>query len=163
MDIRTALIRQYRAAILMTRQAIEVTPDALWTWGEHPRTYWRIAYHALGYAHLYLYEDMASWKPWPKAQNHCAILEGEAPVTEPYTREELLDFADLILSEIEGRIHALDLDAPTCGFPWYPEVSRVELLILSLRHLHGHLGQLHEHLIAHGQDVTWLGPAPAEE
>lgn len=161
MEIRAALIRQYRAAILMTRQAIEVTPDDLWTWGEHPRTYWRIAYHALGYAHLYLYEDMASWKPWAKAQNHCAILEGEVQESQPYTREELLDFADLILSEIEERINALDLDAPTCGFTWYPNVSRVELLVLSLRHLHGHLGQLHEHLIARGLDVKWHGEPPA--
>ncbi|HAY15111.1 MAG TPA: hypothetical protein DCY02_11665, partial [Armatimonadetes bacterium] len=103
------------------------------------------------------YEDMASWRPWSKAQNHCAVLEGDVQVAEPYSREELLDFADLILSEIDERIHALDLDAPTCGFPWYPQVSRVELLVLSLRHLHGHLGQLHEHLIARGLDVTWLG------
>lgn len=161
MEVRTALVRQYRAAILMTRQAIEVTPEELWKWGDHPRTYWRIAYHALGYAHLYLYEDMASWKPWAKAENHRAVLEGDVPVVEPYTREEMLELADLILSEIEDRIHALDLESPTCGFPWYPNVSRFELMLLSLRHIHGHLGQLHEHLIARGLDVDWIGELPA--
>ncbi len=160
MDIRLALKRQHTAAMKMMRQAIEVTPDDLWTWGEHPRTYWRIAYHALGYAHLYLYEDMKSWKPWEKAHNDRAIIEGEVDEVTPYTRQELLDFTDLILSEIDERIDALDLDSPTCGFPWYPGVSRVELLILSLRHIHGHLGQLHEHLIARGLDVEWHGEPP---
>lgn len=162
MQTQTALIRQYRAAILMTRQAIAVTPDDLWTWGEHPRTYWRIAYHALGYAHLYLYEDMARWKPWSKAENHRAILEGEVAAVEPYTKQDLLEFADLILAEVPGRINALDLESPTCGFPWYPNVSRFELLLLSLRHIHGHLGQLHEHLIAHGLDVDWIGELPED-
>lgn len=156
-ELRGVIKRQYRAAILMLRQAIELTPDTLWNWGTHPRTYWRIAYHALGYAHLYLYEDLATWQKWEKARNDCAILEGGVEQVEPYTRQELLDFADLILAEIDLRIDALDLDSSSCGFGWYPGVTRVELLLLSLRHIHGHLGQLHEHLISHGLDVDWIG------
>ncbi len=158
MDIRSALKRQYRAALQMTRQAIEVTPDDLWVSGDHPRTYWRMTYHALGYAHLYLYESLESWKRWEKANNDCAVLEGDVPEVEPYSKQELLDFCDLILAEIDDRIDSLNLDEAHCGFRWYPDVSRVELLILSLRHLHGHLGQLHEHLIMRGLDVEWLGP-----
>lgn len=157
MEIKTALKRQYRASTLMIRQAIERTPEDMWTSGEHPRTYWRIVYHALGYAHLYLYESLDAWQSWPKANNSCAILDGDVEESEPYSKEEMLELADLILSEIDLRIDALNLDESTCGFRWYPEVSRVELLILSLRHLHGHLGQLHELLLAHGIDVDWIG------
>jgi hypothetical protein len=160
MEIKAALINQHLAALAMLKQAVEVCPEELWHWGEHPRTFWRIAYHAAGYAHLYLYEDLKSWKPWAKARNECAILEGDVPEMTPYTRDEMLDFIRLIESEVESRIQSLDLEQPHCGFTWYPQVSRVELLILSLRHLHGHLGQLHEHLIAHGLDVEWLGPRP---
>lgn len=161
MEIKQALIHQHLAALAMLKQAVERCPEDLWHWGEHPRTFWRIAYHAAGYAHLYLYEDMQSWKPWDKARNACAILEGEVEAMEPYTRAEMLEFIELIESEVEPRIHALDLEQATCGFTWYPQVSRVELLILSLRHLHGHLGQLHEHLIARDLDVDWLGPRPS--
>lgn len=160
MNLRTALKRQFRAALLMMRQAIEVTPDDLWLEGEHPRTYWRIAYHALGYAHLYLYEDLASWERWERADNACAILEGEVDVAAPYSREDLIAFTDHILAELDRRIDTLDLDAAGCGFPWYPTTSRIELLLLSLRHFHGHLGQLHELLIARGLDVAWLGEPP---
>lgn len=142
----------------MTRQAIEISPEDLWHSGEHPRTYWRMAYHALGYAHLYLYENLESWKRWEKANNDCAVLEGEVPEVEPYSKEDLMNFCDLILSEIDVRIDSLNLDESHCGFRWYPDVSRVELLVLSLRHLHGHLGQMHELLIARGFDVEWLGP-----
>jgi len=157
MELESALKRQHRAALQMMRQLIESTPEDLWHSGDHPRTFWRVAYHALGYTHLYLYEDLASWKSWSKARNHCAVLEGDVEIAEPYTKAELLDLTDLILSELDGRIDSLDLDAPTCGFTWYPGVSRVELLLLNLRHLHGHLGQLHELLLARGIDVEWLG------
>jgi hypothetical protein len=160
-EIRTVLKRQHRAALTMLRQAIELCPGDLWLQGEHPRTTWRIAYHAAGYAHLYLYDDLGSWKPWEKARNECAVLEGDdVEVMEPYTKQEMLDFMDLILAEVDPRIDALDLEAPKCGFTWYPKVSRLELMILSLRHIHGHLGQLHELLIARGLDVDWLGPDP---
>lgn len=157
MDIRPVLQRQHYAALVMLRQAVEVCPEDLWLSGEHPRNYWRIAYHAAGYAHLYLYEDLASWKPWAKARNECAVLEGDVEVMEPYTKAEMLDFIDLIIAEVEPRIDALDIEAEKCGFTWYPNVTRLELFILSLRHLHGHIGQLHELLIARGLDVEWLG------
>lgn len=157
MEIKTAIKRQHRAALQMMRELIESTPEDLWLSGEHPRSYWRVAYHALGYTHLYLYEDLASWKAWGKARNHCAVLEGEVEFAEPYTKADLLELTDLILSELDGRVDSLDLDAPTCGFTWYPGVSQVELLLLNLRHLHGHLGQLHELLLGRGIDVEWLG------
>ncbi|HLO97338.1 MAG TPA: hypothetical protein VK171_01980 [Fimbriimonas sp.] len=157
MEIRSAIKRQHHAGLAMLRQAIEVCPDDLWLSGEHPRTYWRIAYHAAGYAHLYLYEGMNDWKPWALARNECAVLEGDVEVMTPYTKSEMLDFVDLIVSEVDLRVDAIDIEAPHCGFTWYPNVTRLELHILSLRHLHGHIGQLHELLIARGLDVEWIG------
>lgn len=157
MDIRAALKRQHYASLAMLRQAIEVCPEDLWLSGKHPRTYWRIAYHAAGYAHLYLYDDIASWKPWEKARNACAILEGDVEEMTPYSKVEMLDFVDLIVSEVDSRIDAIDIDLSHCGFTWYPNVTRLELFVLSLRHLHGHIGQLSELLIGRGLDIEWLG------
>lgn len=159
MDIRAPLKRQHHASLAMLRQAIERCPEDTWLGGEHPRTYWRIAYHAAAYAHLYLYDNLTSWTPWTKARKECAQLEGDVEVSSPYTKIEMLEFVDLISSEVDSRINALDLDAPKCGFTWYPKVTRFELLILSLRHLHGHIGQLTEILIAQDLDVDWMGQA----
>lgn len=76
----------------------EVCPEDLWLSGEQLRAVWRIAYHAAGYAHLYLYDEMASWKPWEEARNDCAILVGDVEEMTPYSTVEMLDFVDLIVS-----------------------------------------------------------------
>ncbi len=147
----------------MMRQVVDRCPDDLWAGGEHPRNFWRVAYHAIGYAHLYLYDDLASWPHWEKHNVANTVLEGDTPVAEPYSREELLALVDRIDGEVDARIDALDLDKAQCGYTWYPGVSQVELLILSLRHLHGHIGQLSERLIEHGIDTDWMGPRPKAE
>jgi hypothetical protein len=156
--LRTALKLQHHSALAMFRLAISRCPDDVWTGGEHPRNYWRIAFHAAGYAHLYLYENIDAWTPWAKHRKECTWLDGDdIPVMEPYTKAEMMEFIELIDAEVDTRIDALDLGDPSCGFAWYPKVTRVELLILSLRHLHGHIGQLTEILIGHGLDVDWMG------
>ena len=141
----------------MLRQSVENCPEDVWLSGEHPRNYWRIFYHAAAFFHLYLYDNLESWKQWPKHDLGRTYLDGEVPVSEAYTKDEALEFVSLIESEIDGRVDAMDLEEAWCGFTWYPNVSRVELQMLSMRHLHGHLGQLHEILIANGQDIEWLG------
>jgi hypothetical protein len=157
-SVRTALKRQHHAALQMLRLAVERCPESVWIGGEHPRNYWRIVYHAAAYAHLYLYENLDRWVRWEPARKECAWLDGDdVPVMEPYTQAQMLDYVDLIRTQVDSRIDALDLSDPNCGYTWYPEVSRVELLVLSLRHLHGHIGQLSERLIEQELDVDWLG------
>lgn len=160
MDIKTAIKNQHHAALAMMRQAVQECPIEVWVSGTQPRTFWRITHHALAYAHLYLYENVDSWKRWPLHDLEATYLDGDAAEREPYTKAEMLQCVDLIDSEVDARVDALDFDAPHCGFTWYPNVSQVELMILSLRHLHGHIGQLHEHLLAHEIDVEWIGQWP---
>jgi len=161
MDFRTALKNQHHAALSMLSECLDPCPEELWLSGQHPRKYWRIVYHAAAYTHLYLYESMASWNQWPKHRLECTYIDDSGgPIAEvqPYTIEEVQDFVQHIHSEVDGRLDALDLDADECGYPWYPGLPRAELLILNLRHLHGHLGQLHEMRLAHGLDLNWQGP-----
>jgi hypothetical protein len=161
MQLQDALIRQNLATLSMLRECVEACPDELWESGEHPRTFWRIAYHAAAYLHLYLFPDLKSFTPWSKHRLDCTYLEGETPEVTSYSRAELLECLDLIASEVAERIQSVDLSAEHCGFTWYPTVTRVELQILSLRHAHGHIGQLSEILMAHGIDTEWIGPAPS--
>ncbi len=156
-----ALERQHFAALAMLREAIGNFSDEAWEGGEFPRNPWRIAFHAALYAHLYLYENLENFVPWDKARKECSWLDGEdVPVMPAYSRQEMIDYVDLIVGLVHERIGSLDLTETHCGFTWYPKVSRVELLVLSLRHLHGHIGQLSEILIGQGSDVEWLGQAP---
>lgn len=163
MDICSALKRQNHAALAMLRQCVERCPDEVWNSGAHPRSYWRIAYHAAAYAHLYLFADMKAFAPWPKHRLDCTYLDGEVEPAAPYTQAELIECIDLIDSEVDSRLDALDLSAENCGFTWYPTVTRIELQILSLRHLHGHIGQLSEILLASGVDTDWFGPMPEKK
>jgi len=157
MDIQGALKRQHHAALAMLRQSITDCPDEVWVSGEHPRNFWRIAFHAAAFAHLYLYPSLDKWEKWPLWTRDRVQLDGDVPVDPAYTREQMLEFVDLIDGCVDRQIDTMDLESPTCGFAWYPNVTQVELLMLSLRHLHGHIGQLSEILLANGVEVEWLG------
>jgi hypothetical protein len=146
----------------MLRECIEKCTDELWLHGEHPRLFWRIVYHASAYAHLYLYPELGSFQAWSKHRLECTYLEGETPINTPYSQAELLEYVDLIISEVDSQIDSLNLESASCGFTWYPNIGRFELQILSLRHLHGHIGQLSEILLANGIDTEWKGEWSAE-
>jgi hypothetical protein len=60
MDLRAALKEQYHAGLAMLAECVEKCPDDLWTSGTHPRTFWRIAFHAAFFTHNYLVQDEAA-------------------------------------------------------------------------------------------------------
>lgn len=159
--IRAGITRQTLAALAMYRQVIERCPVDVWASGKFPRTYSRIVYHAGYYAHLYLYPDVASYAPWRGHIAGAGQLEGRPKKIQAYTVEEMLEFADLIIAEAPSRIALLDIEAPVCGFTWYPGLPVFDHQILSLRHLHGHIGQLSEILLAAGVETDWMGQLAA--
>lgn len=156
MEIQPALVSQIRAGLAMLRQCVEKCPEDLWVGGDHPRCTWRIAYHAAFYTHFYLARDVDSFTPWARHRKSAMDLWGDPPVETPYTREEILEYLARIDSGVEAAVGALDLSAPECGFPWY-RLSKQEHLLVNLRHLGGHVGQLSERLMARGIDVDWVG------
>lgn len=162
-EIKSLIKRQHHTALAMFKQAVETCPDDLWLAGAFPRNTWRIAYHALAFFHLYLYPKLDSWKKWPDHRIECTWLEGDdVPEMPPYTREQTLEFIELIESEIDSQIDSLDFEDKKGGFTWYPNVGPAELQVLSLRHFHGHLGQIAEILFGEGLDVEWIGQLEAQ-
>lgn len=161
-DFASLIKRQHHTALAMFRQAVEVCPEDVWTGGMFPRNTWRIAYHAAAFFHLYLYPNLESWQKWPKHRIECTWLEGDdVPEMIPYSKLEMMEFIELIDSEIDRQIDSLNFDDEAGGFTWYPNVGPAELQVLSLRHFHGHLGQISEILIANGLDVEWVGQLQA--
>ena len=143
----------------MLRQQIEVCPDEVWVAGEHPRNFWRIAYHALFYTHLYLMQREEDFVAWEK---HCegatSLWDDDVPppaVVSPYTHAELLSYLDFIYENIESWVKRLDLTTQDPGFSWY-KIPKLDHQILNVRHLNGHVGQLSELLMAHGIDTEWV-------
>lgn len=154
MDVRGALKSQYHSSLAMLRQAIERCPDDVWLSGTHPRLYWRVAFHALFFAHFYLQPDCDSFEPWDGTRRDAMDIEGGPPVVEPCTRAEMLEYWAEVDAQIDPGVDRLDLDAPTCGFPWY-QLPKLDHQVLNIRHIQEHCGQLACWLQPHGVDIDW--------
>jgi hypothetical protein len=166
--LRQALKEQYHAGLAMLADCVAKCPDDQWTAGTHPRTFWRIAFHAAYFAHLYLGQSLAVYRPWPGRPNGCRELWQEPWQLEPcdlpeefapYTKNQILDYIAYVDSIIDPTVDTLDLDAQETGIPWYSNMSKLSHELLNLRHLQGHVGQLSELLMARGIDTDWISKA----
>ena len=155
--IKNALIGQYRGTLAMLYDAMNKCPEDLWLEGKHPRNFWRIAYHAIHYTHLYLMQTEADFVPWEKHIETAKDVweEGNPPVLEPYTKQELLGYLDYVYDHVEEWVARLDLETDDPGFHWY-KIPKMDHQILNVRHLGGHVGQLSELLMARGIDTDWV-------
>jgi hypothetical protein len=166
MSVRHALKEQYHAGLAMLAECVEKCPDDLWTMGPQRRTFWRIAFHAAFYAHLYLGQDEASYEKWEGRREGCEELWNqpwsvepfELPTdVEPWWRAETLAYIAFIDSLVDRTVDSLDLDRPDTGFPWYKNMTKLSHELMSVRHIQGHVGQLSELLMARGIDTDWIG------
>ena len=167
--LRQALKEQYHSALAMLAECVEKCPDDLWTLADHPRpfwrTYWRIAFHAAYFTHLYLGQTVDAYQPWPDRPEGCPALWQKPWDMEPYelpedfapwTKQQVLDYIAYIDSLLDITVDTLDLDAQETGIPWYKNMSKLSHQLLNLRHVQGHVGQLSELLMAHGIDTDWI-------
>lgn len=163
MDLNQALTGQFRAGLAMLRECVELCPDEVWeaTVDKAPRTYWRIAYHAAFYTHFYLSQSRAEFVAWEKHVDHAVMTfadEGEEmpPEGTVYSQQDLLEYIDLLSDRMGSMIDGLDLDGVDSGFPWYPEFPKGDHVLLTLRHLGVHVGQLQELLFSRGIEPDWI-------
>jgi len=166
MNVQATLKSQYRAALAMLKQAIERCPVDLWTEGDQPIAFWRVAYHTLFYTHFYLAPDEQAFCPWVHHRAEHQYLGplpwppySEPKITEPYTRAQILEYCDFINAMIDSAVDQLDLEAPDSGFPWY-KMPKLDHQVLNIRHLQHHVAWLAARLrVATGAGVDWLGSA----
>jgi hypothetical protein len=156
MELRQALKEQYRAGLAMLAECVEKCPEGMWIEGEHPRTFWSIAFHAAFFTHLYLGQSETAFQPWPgcrEGSDYDELPEG----AEIYQRSEILDYLRFIDALVGPTVDQLDLASEETGFSWYPDMGKLSHEMMSLRHLQGHIGQLSELLMAQGIDTDWVG------
>ena len=156
--VKPSIAGQFQSALSMLTKAIELCPEGMWLEGS-PNRFWHIAYHALFYLHFYLAPSDAEFVAWEKDRPGYNFL-GESPrrsdetpkdapkIDVPYTKAELLEYAAFCKAEIETRVAATDLEAPS-GFYWLA-INKFELQLYNLRHLAHHTGQLADRLRSQG-------------
>jgi hypothetical protein len=156
-DLRSALISQYHAALEMLRQTVAQCPDSLWLSTTLRNQFWRVAYHALFYTHMYVQPTHTDFVRWPKHRDEVeSTPEVERPNAAPYHQQDILDYLEFCVAEVQTRVAKMDFTADS-GFPWY-QCNKLEMQIISIRHLQLHAGELSEQLSDKtGIEIKWVG------
>jgi hypothetical protein len=178
--LRTALWRQFGAAIGMLDNALVACPAALWRarlWSapaDRPlppwfppefSEFWHIAYHTLFWLDLYLSgvpeEDFTPPAPFIWTEMNPAVSP-----EQPYTKEELRGYLVALRRTCHATLSALTDERAhqTVSYPWMrgQAVSYLELQLLNLRHVQEHAAQLSLFLGQHGipdEAVSWIARA----
>ncbi|HEX5138411.1 MAG TPA: DinB family protein [Planctomycetota bacterium] len=158
--LRASLKSQYHAALAMLKDAVERCPGSLWAKSGHKNESWRVAYHALFYAHFYGGRDEASFEPWEHHRPDVQYLDpdgGPPGRFEPYTKAQVLSYWRFCDERIDAAIDAMDLRSGESGFPWYP-IPKLEHQIVNIRHIQHHTAQLADRVrTAVDEGVDWVG------
>jgi hypothetical protein len=165
--VRDSLKDQFHAALAMLRHTIDACPDDLWAADTHPSPYWQVAYHTIFYTHLYLGQSEDAFQPWSGAREQAHFLESlpwpphdEPEIGPPYTKEQLLEYWQLLDDMADEVIDDLDLQTDDPGFWWYEGIDKLSHEWMNVRHVQHHVGQLSDRLAAAGVELPWLGPRP---
>ncbi|MBL8060638.1 MAG: hypothetical protein JNK63_08000 [Chthonomonas sp.] len=154
--VRAALESQYLGTLSMMRECITLATPEIWVGSTWPRHFWRIAFHGLFYTDLYSGQTVEDHKDWPGTKSTGGGLwlddEDNDPNEGPYTQEDMLNYCDWLAEDIPKRLAVMDLEADTCGIPWYDPFPKLDHQMLNIRHLAGHVGQLSELLMGAGVD-----------
>ena len=154
-NIKPALKGQYHAALDMLKGAIEACPDAVWVGGVPPRSFWRLAYHTLFFTHLYLQIRDEDFVPWELHRDDVeSDAERERPDAAPYSRTEMLTYWELVDAMVDPQLDRIDLNSSESGFSWYT-IPKLDHILLNLRHIQEHAGQLRDRLLEAGIDQEW--------
>jgi hypothetical protein len=165
MDNKQVIQNQFLAALEMLKEAVVKCPQEIWNAPQDKNKFWQVAYHALFYVHLYLQDKEEDFHPWEKHRQEYQFL-GQVPwpphdppkVSEPYTREEVMEYQDYVCRAVCERVPLLNLEAAS-GFYWL-KFGKLELQLYNLRHIQHHTGELFERLgVRAGTDLKWVGTA----
>lgn len=149
--IKNSLWQQFGAAIDDLNNALLACPDELWRgriWDNPAQEkfflpeFWYVVYHTLFWLDLYLTGAEEGFLP--PAPFLLVEQDENGPLPEkPYSKAELQTYLEECRQKCQTTIAALT-DAAAfrrCRFGW-GEVSFVELLLYTMRHVQGHAAQL---------------------
>ena len=123
MSAKQALRSQYLAALKMLKEAIVKCPPSVWDAPEDKDRFWSKARHALRYAHRDLHAGLGGFVPWTGRSwsDPRAVL----------SKREVIEYLDFLARQVADRIFHAD---------------NLERMIVGLRHIQQHTGELSERL-----------------
>jgi hypothetical protein len=140
---KNSLWQQHGAAIDMLERAMLACPDELWSDRSRRPEFWYVVYHTLFFLDLYASPSIAGFAP--PAPFTLDELEPDDRMPErPYTKSELQSYLEYCRTKCRAVIDALTDESAhrRCGIEWH-DISEVELVLYSLRHVQHHSGQLY--------------------
>jgi hypothetical protein len=140
---KNSLWQQHGAAIEMLEKAVLACPDEIWSDPSRQPQFWYVAYHTLFFLDLYASESIAGFAP-PAPFTLSELEPDSVPPDPPYTQAELQGYLDYSRAKCWAVIDALTDESAhrRCGIEWH-DISEVELVLYSLRHVQHHSGQLY--------------------
>ena len=139
---RTALWRQFGAAIDMLDSALHACPEPLWGDRTREPQFWYLVYHTLFYLDLYLSESLDGFSPPPPFTLTELDPAGVMP-DRVHTREELARYLQHGRAKCRARIEALTPEEAGRRVPFdWLDLSFGELLVYNLRHVQHGVAQL---------------------
>lgn len=155
------VISQYKASLKMLEDVINKCPQELWENNhEYENAYWRIVYHTLFYASLYL--EGSKFVQWEKHKINYNRLGSFTHENEPiivesiYSKNEMLDYLKSINNKCEDLVKTTAMEDES-GFDWLT-MNKRELQFYNIRHIQHHVGQLVERLHQIGiKGISWEG------
>ena len=161
---KDVIVSQIRAALKMLRAAIEACPDSLWNRESDDNRFWVLAYHALFFAHLYLFPSEDAFEPWEaQIEGHPQMGRehlGDWTKLQPedlYTKSDVLTYCTYVEGLVSDRVETTPFDEPI-DFYWMRQpCKQSELHLYNLRHIQHHAGQLSERLRqTTGRGIDWV-------
>ncbi len=165
MSYQATIVSQYNAALAMLAGAIQKCPDELWNRAQDRNRFWRVAYHALFYTHLYLQDRYEDFAFWDKHRAEYQLDAGSDDTSQSRldavvcSKSDVLEYVDFCRRLVANKVPRLDLDAAS-GFHWLT-FNKFELQLYTIRHIQQHAGELSERL---GPDagIDWVGSVQAQ-
>lgn len=150
----------------MLADCVGKCPEDQWTSGTYPRYFWRIAFHAAFFTHLYLGQNYEAFQPWPGRQewiyddmwsNPAYVEPYELPDSaEVFSQQDMLSYIAYVDGLVGPIVDALDLDVDESGFSWYENFSKLSHQLMNIAHINSHVGQLSELLMAKDIEIEWI-------
>ncbi|MGJ5817489.1 DinB family protein [Paludibaculum fermentans] len=165
------IMRQFGAAIGMLEGALHACPPALWAdpsapphWKSHDTVgFWYVAYHTIFLLDYYTNGVQPGFAPPPPFNLDELDPAGLLP-DQPYTKAELLFYLQYTRRSLAAYFDGLTAEtaAAPCGFPGR-NMSSVELLLHSMRHVQHHAAQLNLMLRqSAGSAPSWIFTAAVD-
>ena len=158
MVYKKAIKGQYQISLNMLKQAIEKCPDSMWNDQSFANKFWQLAFHTLFYVDMYTQgtdENFVAWEKYKENFQHLGrdSKEDPIPVQDAYSKEDVLEYYNHILKDIDARVDGTDMEAIS-AVSWITCTS-FELQIHNIKHIHHHVGMMFDRLRNNEVDVEW--------